>query len=526
MVRGIRPAPKARLDDVRRLMARGELALAARRCEQLLRLSPGDPAVQILAAELQLLSGRRDDAVKRLNQVARESAADAATLTHCAVLLMKAGEGRESLRVALQAEALPIRSIAVSDALAAVLTHQGEALRALPHALRAVQGAPENVTYRFNLAMIQRMVGDFDAAESNLNIVIESRPQDAEAYLTRSGLRTQSPSRNHVAQLESVLAGSPGTRARIPLGFALAKELEDLGEYERSFSQLTTACGLHRATYSYDVNSDLAVIEALTTLHSKAAIERIQADSPIDEPVFIMGLPRSGTTLVDRMLGSHPDVFSAGELNAFPETLISALNRTGQLGNKRDLVERSLRADIGSLGGAYLDATRPRTGHTPKFTDKLPLNYLYASLIHAALPKARFIVLRRNPMDSCYAMYKTLFVGAYPFSYDLEELGRYFVAWDRLMNHWERLLGDSWLSVAYEDLVSSPEEVTRRMLAHCGLSWNDACLAFHTSGSPVSTASAVQVRRPIYRDSVGKWRLFEQGLRPLAHLFDTHGIHY
>jgi Sulfotransferase family len=191
---------------------------------------------------------------------------------------------------------------------------------------------------------------------------------------------------------------------------------------------------------------------------------------------------------------------------------------------KLEFVERSLAVDFTALGRTYLAQTRPRTGHTRRFTDKFPINYLYAGLIHAALPRARFIALHRHPLDTCYAMFRTLFGAAYPFSYALEDLGRYYVAWDRLMRHWQDVMGAAWLPVSYEALVTRPEDIARGILAHGGLDWQPQCLAFSSRPSGVTTASAAQVRRPIHSESVGKWRRYQKELSPLSDYLAAHGI--
>ena len=236
-------------------------------------------------------------------------------------------------------------------------------------------------------------------------------------------------------------------------------------------------------------------------------------------------MPRSGTTLVDRILGSHSAIYSAGELAAFPATAVAAVTECADRSvNKSEFVNLALQINFARLGVDYLKATRPRTGRTPRFTDKRPLNCLYAGMIHAALPRARFIALRRNPMDSCYAMYKTLFAAEYPFTYDLDDLAHYYMAWERLMQHWETTLGDSWLTIQYEDLVHHPEAVSRRMIAHCGLAWEPQCLDFHSRPAAVTTASAVQVRRKIHADSIGKWRRYATELAPLSRQLALGGV--
>jgi hypothetical protein len=245
-----------------------------------------------------------------------------------------------------------------------------------------------------------------------------------------------------------------------------------------------------------------AVMDKLRTTHTRSALSRQRPESDNEECIFIGGLPRSGTTLVEQILGSHSEVFAAGELDAFQRSAVGAVARlSGSIPAKPEFVERSLGVEFTALGRTYLAQTRPRTGHTRRFTDKFPMNYLYAGLIHAALPRARFIALHRHPLDTCYAMFRTLFGTAYPFTYALEDPGRYYVAWDRLMRHWQEVIGAAWLPVSYEALVMRPEEIARSIVAHGGLDWQSQCLTFSGRRSGVTTASAVHVRRCVFRSS-------------------------
>jgi thioredoxin-like negative regulator of GroEL len=460
-----------------------------------------------------------------LRQAVARAPDDATLLIQYGQCLFRLGRRQDALAIAWRADAAELTSPALHDALGTLLTHLEEATLALPHFQRAVEGAPTNVDFIYNLAMAQRMTGDFEAAEANLDRVIAVRPDDGEAYHARSDLRTQTPERNHVNQLERALRQSSGRRASLPIAFALAKELEDLGEYSRSFGHLYEACRSYRASLRYQVADDVAVLDKLRLTQSAATIANLGTDFDSQECIFIVGLPRSGTTLVERILAAHGEVYPAGELDAFPRVVVAAVAQQANAPvRKLDFVEHALKLDFRQLGPQYLAATRPRTGHTAKFTDKLPLNYLYAGLIHAALPRARFVALHRHPMDSCFAMYKTLFAAAYPFTYDLDDLCRYYVAWERLMRHWEAVIGEAWLPVSYEELVSDQERVSRRIVSHCGLSWQDRCLEFHRGPVAVTTASAVQVRRPVHAASVGKWRHYASYLEPLALYFEANGI--
>jgi len=438
--------------------------------------------------------------------------------------LLRQGQRREAFEVGLRAEKRILASAALDDSLGTLFTHLEEPLRALAHHRRAVERAPSCMDFRYNLAMTQRMLGEFDAAEVNLDAVLLARPRDGEAHYARSGLRTQTPRRNHVDELQQILVQLDGKRASLAVAFSLAKELEDLGEYARAFDHLHKACDAYRASLRYDVADDIAVLDALRTTHIASILGKLQTNCPSRECIFIVGLPRSGTTLVERIVGSHSQVFAAGETDAFQRTCVAAVGQLKKEVKKLEFVERSLELDFERLAQAFIQATRPRTGHTPQFTDKTPHNYLYAGLIRAALPNARFIALDRHPMDVCYAMYKTLFASSYPFSYDLSDLARYYVAWQKLMQHWQDLIGDAWLTVSYEELVSAQEATSRRILEHCGLSWEHRCLDFHSPTAAVSTASAVQVRKPLYTDAVGRWRHYAKQLESLARDFEINGL--
>ena len=235
---------------------------------------------------------------------------------------------------------------------------------------------------------------------------------------------------------------------------------------------------------------------------------------------FIVGLPRSGSTLLDRILGSHSAVASRGERADFALELVRT---AGPAANKTDLVHRSTQLDFRLLGQRYC-AHLPTTANARQI-DKTPANFLYLGLIAAALPQARIVHVRRQPMDACYAMYKTLFRMAYPFSYDLRDLGHYWLAYQRLMAHWRALLpSERYIEIDYEDLVANQEAVTRRLVAHAGLPWEDACLSFERNPQPSLTASAAQVRQPIYNSSVGLWRRYESELAPLAAILRDAGV--
>jgi hypothetical protein len=234
--------------------------------------------------------------------------------------------------------------------------------------------------------------------------------------------------------------------------------------------------------------------------------------------LFIVGLPRSGTTLTERILGALPGTHSNGETDNFAAALLQSAPPQGG-----DVFDRCARADLARIAEVYEALAAPE-GHAGTILEKLPMNYLYLGAIARALPDARIVWLRRDPMDGCFAMFRTLFGEAYPFSYDFEDLARYYAAYTRLMAHWTATLGERLLAVDYEALVEEPAAVAPRLARHCGLPWTDAALDITNNRNPSLTASAAQVREPIHARSAGLWRRYERQLRPLAEQLRRAGI--
>jgi tetratricopeptide (TPR) repeat protein len=475
-------------------------------------------------ATAHLRAGRWTEAEECARRAVSMAPNDPASILTLGQSLLALGRRGDAYAAALRVASLQPREAELNDAVGTLLTHCDDALRAVPFFERAVARAPARTDYLYNLAAAQRMTGDVAGAESSLDRAIAAAPGDVQAHYMRADLRTQSVESNHVGEMKRLMDRGRFTdpRSEVMLCFALAKELEDLERYDESFSYLRRGCDLQRRMMAYNVLDDVATIDRIVQLHDSAMISRTSGTEG-HQAIFVIGLPRSGTTLVEQILGSHCGVHAAGELQAFPLETLKAVGRAcGRPVGKLEFVERSREIEPNELGRAYLEAAGCRHFQKARFVDKQPLNYLYAGLIARALPGARFIAVAREPMDSCYAMYKALFTNAYPFSYDLHDLARYYTAWHALLRHWQAVLGDRLLTVQYEDLVADQETVTRRILAHCGLGWEAACLEFHQRRGAVSSASAVQVRRPLYSHSVGKWRHFERQLTPLAAHFTQH----
>ena len=440
---------------------------------------------------------------------------DSALRLHQARVLHALGQIAEARRVLFDVRPYCAPYPLLQHELGNILILVGEhacALDVMMDAGPALDGDPR---YLFNLAVLRRFLGDLEEAEALLDRVIELRPGDWEAIGLRSQLRRQTLTSNHVPDLRQRLAAPPrDVTAEVQLRYALAKELEDIGAWAESFAELSRGAKLRRGQFDYAVSRDIDRIGQIIATFGPQWIARRQmpANSGGARPVFVMGLPRSGTTLVERIISSHPQVVSLGELNDFPlavERLRSAADAA-----TTNLVAAAAEADLSLIAEFYRNRTRTLAGPATAFVDKLPLNYLYAGLIAAALPEAHLVLLRREPGAAGYAMFKTLFNQGYPFSYDLQELGRYIAAFESLADHWERVLGDRLAVVRYERLVTEPEPEARRLIAHCGLDWDAACLRPHENAAASSTHSAAQIREPIHDRSVGLWQNYRLFLAP------------
>jgi tetratricopeptide (TPR) repeat protein len=412
----------------------------------------------------------------------------------------------------------------IRDAAGALFSHGQDHQRALGELNAAVALAPGNPQVLYNRASVRRFLGDLSGAESDYDLTIAAKPHDYEAYKNRTDLRTQTAARNHISELLGLASGNfVDWRGEVQVRYALAKEFEDLGRYAESFEQLRRGAQVQREHMRYDVDADVNTVEWIIDAFPSTGLGAAGASDAA--PIFVIGLPRSGSTLVERILGSHTSLVAAGELDCFAQALVDAVRRaTGrnQL-PRRELIENCANLDFAALGLDYLRRAQAIAGNG-RFIDKMPLNYLYCGLIKRALPQAKLVHVVRHPMAVCYAMYKTLFKDGYPFSYDLAEIARYYLGYRRLMAHWQMSLPQGIYELSYESLIADQIGETRKLLAFCGLDWQEGCAQFQDNPAASTTASAAQVRRPIYDSSVSQWREYATQLAGLREQLEAANI--
>ncbi|MBC7769465.1 MAG: sulfotransferase [Phycisphaerales bacterium] len=383
---------------------------------------------------------------------------------------------------------------------------------------------PNNAPVLFELGLSQEYCGKFDAALKAYERALAAAPDFFKAREALVRLQKQTPERNSIAVMEAQFPGPDEDGWRTAhLGHALAKTYEDFGDLEQSLAWLKRGKARRKAFNPYDAAMEDALAQAAIEASPPAV-----AGFESQEPIFVCGLPRSGTTLVDRILSSHPDAVSLGEIGNFAlinKMLSDSLTRPTL---DADTLSRAGAVNYARLGKLYIDSTRPLSGVAPRFIDKAPGNYLLASIILRALPNARVIVLRRHPLDSVVSNYKQLFPiddRFYHYVYDIEAAAHKVVQFDRVARHWQASLpAERFMLLQYEDLVSAQEEITRRLVAFCGLEWNERCLAFHRNAAGVGTPSAAQVRAPLYNTAMGRWKKYGALLDPARRVFERAEI--
>jgi tetratricopeptide (TPR) repeat protein len=400
--------------------------------------------------------------------------------------------------------------------LGVVLKDEGQLEQAAACFEQAMAIRADYAEAHHNLAAVLLELGDLTRARKAAERAIELAPRRPANYYTLGQMRRWAADDPRLAAMEDLARDSLEPLEQIKLHFALGKAYEEIGRHRQAFEHLIAGNALKRRQFTYDEAATLGSFERIRAAFTP---EMMTAKHGLGEPsrlpVFIVGMPRSGTTLVEQILASHPRIFGAGECQDLPRLAAELGEAHGVAGfppGIADLPTGTLR----QLGRRYLDGLQARAPEAVRITDKMLANFSLVGFVHLLLPAARIIHVRRDPIDTCLSCFATLFTAGHPYAYDLVELGRYYRAYASLMAYWRRLLpADAMLEIHYERLVSDLTAEARRMIAHCGVEWNDRCVDFHETKRAVSTASAAQVRRPLYGSSVGRWRRHRELLQPL-----------
>ncbi|MEZ5560021.1 MAG: sulfotransferase [Pseudomonadales bacterium] len=526
---------RAALRDAFQALGAGRPQQAAALCRRVLAAAPDLAEAHFLVGLVALELRDRASAVNAFGSVTRLRSDHAAAWAQLARLFLQAGQPNRADRALAQAIEHERGDPVVQDSIGVVCTLLGDHRGACEWYRKACAGAPQHPGFRVNLANSLVFLGDTGAARTELERALAIDPGNAQAHWLLAGAR-RATDRTHVETMVRVLADTRlPAQAQAFLYYGLGKELEDLEEWPRAFAAFARGAQARRSTLEFDEAAEVAMYEALERIFTRAWLDDGSAAaapgpdaasgaSDAQAPIFVVGQPRTGTTLVERILAAHSQVHSAGELQQFGLSIRRQLDYRQPGRFSAALVEGAAGLDPAALGAAYLQATEKLRGTLPRFVDKLPSNFLYLPLILKALPTARVVHLVRDPMDACFASFKQLFADAYPHSYRQDEMARHFARYHRLMAVWRDRFGDRFLDVRYEALVADLEPNARALIEFVGLPWEDACLQFHSQDSAVATASAVQVREPAHTRSVGRWRRYEAELEPMRRVLLAEGI--
>ena len=391
--------------------------------------------------------------------------------------------------------------------------HLEEAMQTCEQALALARDLPAAINRQ---ASILEQQGKFREALAKLEPLLGADPIDPGTALAFARL---SPHVDRVADgiavLEAQLASGALTERRQDKMHKLLSKLYDRsGDYQRAFSHSTRAHALRSTRFDADRHD--AEVDAIITALDAAALARVSGPGdPSERPIFIVGMPRSGTSLVEQILASHPDVFGAGELPDLPELAARLAAATASDSHFPTRLPEASETQLQAQARRYLETLATLDKEAARVTDKLPHNFLYLGVIQALFPNARVVHIRRNPMDTCLSCYLQDFSSGHAYAYDLTHLGRYYRAYKRVMEHWRRTLRVALMEIDYEDLIQDQERVSRALVAFCDLPWDDRCLRFHETRRTVTTPSYDQVRRPVYDSSIARWRNYEPWLGPL-----------
>ncbi len=413
------------------------------------------------------------------------------------------------------------------NTLGYIFTRLGDHQRACSLFAHAVQLQPSNIEFRDNLARMYSYFGAKSDAIAQYEAILQLNISYGKAHLGLADLQTWTQDNNHIERLEQALLVTTSKIEIIRIRFALAKENEDLNRPRETFKHLHAANTDFFVSAKFDVKNDAQNMQAFMDVYQNKL--KYQSSSIDDKVLFVVGIPRTGTTLVERILSAHSRVEAAGELQSMPLAVKHASNTHSKIVLDLETIQKAGNANIEDVGHSYINNARLHIGANSSavFTDKLPLNFLYAGFILKALPRAKLVCLRRNPMDTIWSNYKHLFAGGaryHTYSYDLMSIAKFYLSYQQITQFWEQEFPDRFMIVDYENIVADQRAQTSKLLSHCGLDWEEGCLDFHTSTKAVATPSASQVRQPLYNNSIGKWKRYAKELDSVKAFLEENGV--
>ncbi|WP_018014710.1 tetratricopeptide repeat-containing sulfotransferase family protein [Teredinibacter turnerae] len=509
---------------------RGDLRAVHNYCESILGAYPAHADAWFLLAMVAANTGKLQQALELIDKALSITPQVADYLAQKAKLLTMLRHDKAARTCADKAVALNPQGALLLDTLGVVYTNLGDYAQARELLNKAVALKPEHLQFRFNLATAEQFLGNLSVAKAHYLKAIEIKPTYARAFWALSELNKENLDGSQVSAMERLLEQkSLSTEDGLYLSHALSREYEQRGHYTKSFKCLQQAKTRRRQELGYSLEQDIAIFQQLQQAFAKLDLVSWGNNNLGESCIFIVGIPRSGTTLTERIISAHSAVESLGELQNFGLAVRRSVDTNSRLMLNSEIVKLALAVDAYKIGDSYLASVHQRRSQAPFFIDKMPLNFLYIGFIARCLPKAKIICVERNPMDVCLSNFRQLFAlnfSYYNYHYDIEDTARYIIAFHQLMSFWKTQLPGRIHTVNYETLTEEPAKHIQELLSYCGLDWENACLNFHENTAAVATPSASQVREKLYKRAVGRWKHYEEQLAGVKDLFDQAGIKY
>jgi tetratricopeptide (TPR) repeat protein len=483
-----------------------------------LAINPDHPEAHHNLGNALFDQGNFDDAKAHYRRVLALNPKHADVHNNLGVILKAQGRMDEAIAHYRQAIAINPSHAEAHNNLGNVFKDQDRLDDAIAHYRLAIAINPDSAEAHNNLGNLLKDQGKFDDAMAHYGRAIAVRPDYGEAHFNRAEIKTFQEGDADLAALEGLAGRDDLTANKAPyVHFALAKALEDVGDYLQAFEQLRRGNALKRWQINYDEQDFMGLCRRISAAFDAGLFDRFRGEGdPSSSPIFVLGMPRSGSTLIEQILAGHPQVHAAGELAHLEMALNSVLNIGSGPLSYPECVPTLDNDSWRRIGQSYLTRLPVLANGKTRIVNKLPANFLHVGLIRLILPNARIVHTMRHPIDTCVSCYSKLFASGQYFSYDLGELGRFYRCYTELMSHWRSVLPRGALfDVSYEEVVDDLEGQARRLIDYCGLPWDDRCLAFHRASLAVKTASAVQVRQPLFRSSLQRWRKYEAEIAPL-----------
>lgn len=493
---------------------------AIERYEAALELQPELVEARRSLADALLEIGRPSDAYRHITEAAATGQTSVAVQVSLGNILHALGRGQDAIECFENILKVQPDFPHVRCSKANVMRQLGQVEEAIEHYENALDQDPDYAEGHYNIGLAYQDLGEKDKALAAFRKAVTLDVNCGKAWLGISAVAKNAFDEEEVNTLLTLLQSADTASAeRMGLAFALGKHFENSGRHEEAAAQYLQANSLKRAVFDYDVDKDLLAMNNLRSHFDADFLDKWRDTGfPDRKPIFIVGMPRSGTTLVEQILASHPKVFGAGELTLLARAIIETFPMPDGV-DYTGVLDDASTEKFQTIATKYLGGLP--NSDSEYVTDKLPHNFLNVGMIRILFPNASIVHCRRDPRDTCFSIYKNLF-GAHGhfYAYDLQELARYYVGYAALMDHWENVMPGKLHTVEYETLIDSQEQTTRDLLEACGLEWHPACLEFHKTRRPVATISASQVRQPMYRGSIGAWKSYEKMLQPLLEILD------